>query len=75
MGPLPAPHDIAVTFVPHRGYVATLRDGLQVTALALAGLRARLPNARFGLDRTALAEREARRRGGHGGAAQWRSGR
>jgi hypothetical protein len=63
---------VVVTFEPRRGYVATLPDGSSVSALSLAGLKQRLPNARLVLDRKARFERDQRRKGGHGGAAQWR---
>jgi hypothetical protein len=63
--------DITVTFEDQKGYVARLPNGITVAALSLAGLRARLPNARFVLDRRAQQERDQRRRGGHGGAQQW----
>jgi hypothetical protein len=70
---------IAVSFDPARGYVAD-GDGMPVVALSLSSLRRKLENAHRGenieirliLDKRARMERDQRRKGGHGGAAQWR---
>jgi hypothetical protein len=66
----------AVTYDPACGYVTT--DAPRLSALSLAGLRRQLEAAYadaeiiLTLDKRARSERDARRRGGHGGAEQWR---
>jgi len=66
----------AVTYDPACGYVTT--DALRLSALSLAGLRRQLAAVYadaeiiLSLDKRARSERSARRRGGHGGAEQWR---
>jgi hypothetical protein len=64
--------DVAVTFNPTRGYIATVPGLPPVTALSLGGLRRRIEaalapakvNVRLVLDRAARRERDRRRRDG-----------
>jgi hypothetical protein len=67
--------DVAVTFDPTRGYVASAPELRQpVTALSLGGIRRRVealmlpedPIIILNLDRAARLERDRRRRGGAG---------
>jgi hypothetical protein len=69
------PLEVAVTFEPAKGYVATVPDLAEpITALSLAVLRRRIEerllpdtvDVRLMLDRRARLEREQRRRGGEG---------
>jgi len=68
----------AVTYDPARGYVTTDTEEPRLSALSLAGLRRQLGAAYadaeiiLTLDKRARSERDARRKGGHGGAEQWR---
>jgi hypothetical protein len=67
-----------VTYDPVRGYVIADTDAPRLSALSLAGLRRQLAAAYadaeiiLSLDKRARSERNARRKGGHGGAEQWR---
>jgi hypothetical protein len=72
---------VPVTFDAARGCYVTVSDQLPpVVALSLTMLRRRIEAALLPddvevvlqLDRAARRERDARRRGGHGGAEQWR---
>jgi len=68
----------AVTYDPARGYVTTDTEEPRLSALSLAGLRRQLEAAYadaeilLTLDKRARSERDARRKGGYGGADQWR---
>jgi hypothetical protein len=72
---------VPVTFDAARGCYVTVSDQLPpVAALSLSMLRKRVAAALLPddvevilqLDRRARTERDQRRRGGHGGAEQWR---
>jgi len=73
--------DVAVTYDGEKGwYVGRAPELRTFTALSLSSLRqqieaALLPESgvvTLNLDRAARRERDRRRRGGYGGAAQWR---
>jgi hypothetical protein len=70
-----------VTYDPALGYVTTDTDAdaLRLSALSLTGLRRQLAAAYadaeiiLSLDKRARSERDARRKGGHGGADMGRA--